>query len=78
MNKPGTTLAERYRKEIKLRAQGLGLDTKTLARLAGVNRSGLSTFLNGSGNPTLDWIDKVIRAMKRRRKRPRSPKRGEE
>ncbi len=72
--KSSITLVEKYRKQITDRAERLGLETKELARRASVDRSGLSTFLNGSGNPTLDWVDKVLGALKRS-KRPRKKRR---
>lgn len=64
------TLADYYRDKINHQAQRLELDTKELARRAGVDRSGLSKFLNGGGNPSLDWTDSVLGALKRA-KRPR-------
>lgn len=68
------SLADKYRDEINGKAQRLGLDTKELARRAGVARTGLSTFLNGHGNPSLDWLDKVLGAL--RRARPKKKRSG--
>lgn len=69
------SLADEYRDKINGQAEWLGIDTKDLARRAGVDRSGLSHFLNGRGNPTLDWIDRVLGALKRA-KRPRKKRSG--
>ena len=69
------SLADEYRDKINRQADRLGIDTKDLARRAGVDRSGLSHFLNGRGNPTLDWIDNVLGALKRA-KRPRKKRSG--
>lgn len=69
------SLADEYRDKINRQAERLEIDTKDLARRAGVDRSGLSHFLNGRGNPTLDWIDNVLGALKRA-KRPRKKRSG--
>ncbi|MEE9131258.1 MAG: helix-turn-helix transcriptional regulator [Phycisphaerales bacterium] len=69
------SLTNEYRDQINRQAQRLGLNTKELARRAGVARTGLSSFLNGHGNPSLDWIDKVLGALKRA-KRPRKKRSG--
>lgn len=43
-----------------------GTDVSSLARDAGVNRQGLSTFLNkkGAQNPTAKFLDALYRALR--------------
>lgn len=59
------SLADQYRDRINRQAERLGINTQDLARRAGVSRTQLSNFLNGRRNPTLDWTDKVLGALKR-------------
>ena len=68
------TLASKHRRDILARMEALSLSRSELARRAGVNRLSLGNFLNdrqsdGTGNPSLAWLDRVYGALKQRRKR---------
>lgn len=68
------TLRDDYRRQflrdIKLR----GWSVSELAERAKVGRATLSLFLNGRGNPSLDWIDRVLAAFRRSRPKKSSQK----
>ena len=50
-------------KIIKERRRDLGLDQKSLARIAGISVHALSDLETGKGNPTLTTVSQVLNAL---------------
>lgn len=55
---------EQHRTRILDDMRRKGLTIAQLARLAGVDRSGLSRFLGGDGNPTTDYLEAIYLALR--------------
>lgn len=56
---------ENERRRIVNSLADCGISTADLARGANVNRTGLSHFLNHGGNPTVNWLNRVLAALDR-------------
>lgn len=50
-------------KVIRDRRKLMGLDQKTLARIAGISVHALSDLETGKGNPTLSTVQQVLNAL---------------
>ena len=61
--KPKTNGVELFRKNVLARMEEANIGPSQLARLAEVDRSGISKFLHGKQDPTLGWCFIIAEAL---------------
>ncbi len=64
-----TSTAAQHRGAILAKMKELDISISELARVADVDRSTLSKYLGGTGNPSCDWLDALHDALRRFRRR---------